>query len=125
MRVLVCGGRDFWDYAMLKRVLDELHTEFNFSVLIHGNASGADQFAGKWASRNAEPCVSLEVYPADWKRYDRSAGSIRNEQMLREGAPALVVAFPGGAGTAHMKRIARAAGIKVLEISSDGTITGK
>lgn len=53
------------------------------------------------------------------------AGSLRNQQMLDEGQPALVVAFPGGTGTENMKRIARSAGVRVLEISSDGTITGK
>jgi hypothetical protein len=37
--------------------------------------------------------------------------------MLREGKPDLVIAFPGGRGTAHMTRIALEAGLKVIEIA--------
>jgi YspA, cpYpsA-related SLOG family len=122
MRVLVCGGRDFMNYMALALALNELHKEFAFSELLHGDAPGADQFAGKWARSVKLP---VHAFPADWELHGRSAGSIRNERMLREGTPALVVAFPGGSGTAHMKRIARAAGVKVLEILADGTITGK
>jgi hypothetical protein len=53
---------------------------------------------------------------ADWAGLGRKAGPIRNEQMLSEGQPHLVVAFPGGRGTAHMVGIARAAGVEVIEI---------
>jgi hypothetical protein len=37
--------------------------------------------------------------------------------MLEEGKPDLVVAFPGGTGTANMVKQARAAGVEVLEVS--------
>jgi hypothetical protein len=51
------------------------------------------------------------------KAWAGKAGPIRKQQMLDEGKPDLVVAFPGGRGTAHMVRIARAAGIEVIEAS--------
>ena len=54
----------------------------------------------------------IELFPADWKVRGRAAGHIRNQQMLDEGRPHLVVAFPGGRGTADMVRRARAAGIE-------------
>jgi hypothetical protein len=38
MRVLVCGGRDFDDVGLMISVLDRLHTEKSFTVLIHGSA---------------------------------------------------------------------------------------
>jgi len=57
-----------------------------------------------------------EHSPAEWDKFGRRAGPLRNEQMLREGKPDVVVAFPGGRGTAHMVRIAKEAGIDVLEI---------
>ncbi len=122
MRVLVCGGRDFADFPMLSRVLDALHAEFAFSSLIHGGATGADQFSGRWARQCG---VKVTVFPANWKQYGLAAGAKRNQQMLDEGAPALVVAFPGGAGTRDMKQRARRAGVKVIEVSKDGTLTGK
>lgn len=110
MRVLVCGGRDYNDAKTVREVLDRLHKETPFSCVIHGAARGADTLAGLWAKRSEVP---VEAYTAAWSRYGRAAGMIRNEQMLREGRPDLVVAFPGGVGTAGMVRIARAAGVRV------------
>ena len=45
MRVLVCGGRDFDDAGLIISVLDRLHTEKSFTVLMHGNARGTDRIA--------------------------------------------------------------------------------
>ena len=84
------------------------------SVVIHGGARGADQLAGAWAK---ERQVSYKTYPAQWDRYGKSAGFRRNEQMLNEGNPDLIIAFPGGNGTAHMMRIARQRGYEVTEIA--------
>jgi hypothetical protein len=55
MRVLVCGGRDFDDAGLMINVLDRLHTEKFFTVLIHGNARGADRIADAWASCRGIP----------------------------------------------------------------------
>ena len=52
-------------------------------------------------------------YPAQWDVYGRRAGPIRNQEMIDEGKPDGVVAFPGGKGTADMVRRAEAAGLKV------------
>lgn len=57
------------------------------------------------------------MYPANWLKYGRMAGAMRNQQMLDEEEVDLVVAFPGGKGTADMVRRARAAGIEVREVS--------
>jgi hypothetical protein len=50
---------------------------------------------------------------ADWNTHGRAAGPIRNQRMLDEVKPELVVAFPGGRGTADMVRRAREAGVNV------------
>ena len=47
-------------------------------------------------------------------RNGRKAGPIRNQQMLDEGRPSLVVAFPGGRGMADMVRRARNAGVEAI-----------
>jgi len=79
--------------------------------------------AGDWAVERGVECLQ---YPADWEKLGRAAGPIRNEQMLREGKPDLVVAFPGARGTAHMVRIAREAGVRVIEIAADaGRLTDR
>jgi cephalosporin hydroxylase len=113
MRALVCGGRDFIDRDMLNAT-DRLHAERGFSLVNAGGGRGADTMAEEWAKTRGIPC---EVYRADWEGLGRTAGPIRNEQMLREGKPDLVVAFPGGRGTAHMARIAREAGVEVVEVT--------
>lgn len=114
MRVLVCGGRDYGNYDYLKTFLSALQVvEAPFSCIIHGAARGADTMAGTYARRHNIP---LEECPANWEVHGKSAGIIRNKQMLDEGKPDLVVAFPGGSGTAHMVKIAKAAGVRVIEI---------
>lgn len=113
MRVLVCGGREFTDWHRLCRELDAMHTQQPFTCLIHGAAKGADEMAGAWAaSRN----IQVAEFPADWETHRRAAGPIRNKQMLDEGKPQLVVAFPGGRGTANMVKQAVAAGLEVRKV---------
>lgn len=111
MRVLVCGGCDFTDQKVVNYCLDRIHAETPISLIIHGAARGADTLGGQWALFQN---IKIMTFPADWKRYGKSAGSIRNQQMLKESNPELVVAFPGGAGTAHMVSIARKANFAVL-----------
>ena len=85
------------------------------TVIICGGASGADTIAATGAKRIG---MKLEVFMADWVKYGRSAGPIRNKQMLDEGKPDLVLAFYDinkSKGTKHMVSIARAAGVRVKE----------
>ena len=110
MKLLVCGGRDFNDRDFLFKSLDQLHAEHHFSLLIHGGAKGADKLAGEWA---ADRGIEFKIFPADWDQYGRSAGMIRNRQMLNQ-KPDLVVAFSGGRGTQNMINISEAAGVNVI-----------
>jgi hypothetical protein len=110
MRVLVTGGRNFCDRAFLNKELDKLHFVHDFTTLVHGDANGVDRLAGAWAR---EWNIPVEVYPANWSLHGRSAGIIRNAEMLKT-KPALVVAFPGGRGTANMVMKSRQARIPVI-----------
>jgi hypothetical protein len=118
MRLIVCGGRDFYDKELLFSSLDDLmHAQERIrdpiKYLIHGNARGADALAHGWAVvRYIQPIM----VPALWNLFGAKAGAIRNENMLGLG-PDLVVAFPGGRGTAHMMKIATAANIQTLQIA--------
>jgi len=115
MRVLVCGGRRYHDEAALNRWLDRLHKQRGpFKTLISGNAPGADRLAEAWAAKRG---VAVQTFPANWKSHGRAAGPKRNAEMLKIGKPDLIIAFPGGTGTAHMVTIARQAGIDVKEVS--------
>ena len=101
--VAVTGGRDFlrdWSAQDCFNILSEAHRRSPIRVLIHGNARGLDKIAGAWA--NCTYGVIEYVFDADWNRYGAAAGPIRNGQMLREGKPDVVIAFPGNAGTRNM-----------------------
>lgn len=128
--MLVCGGRNFDNRDMFGRAMyehvakrSEFFTEDDNWLpsdihIIAGGASGADTMAIDWAVVNWSPFTE---YPADWAKHGKAAGAIRNQQMLDDGKPNLVLAFPGGRGTADMIRRARKAGVPVIEI--DGAQT--
>ena len=109
MRVLVCGGRDYLDRRRLYDALDGI----GISFLISGGAAGADNLAADWAVYRRVP---KKVFVAEWEVHGKAAGPIRNQRMLDEGRPDLVVAFPGGRGTADMVRRAQKAGIEVVRL---------
>jgi cysteine synthase len=118
MRVLVCGGRDYSDRAAVARALVPYRpakpaTEPSDTILILGGATGADAIAEEWADVWG---VRKRVFPANWKKHGKAAGPIRNQQMLDEGQPDIVIAFPGGRGTADMVSRARAKGVEVVVV---------
>src|SRR3954454_19716065 len=110
-RVLVCGGKDFYDRDGLYAALDGLHADHRFTVVIAGGSRGADTMAYDWAVWRG---IRTKVYKAQWERYGAAAGPLRNQRMLDDGHPDLVMAFPGGKGTAGMIALARQAGVKVI-----------
>lgn len=135
MKVLVCGGRDYGfrpkgcppesaraydarasrERFLLEETLHDLHkTRGPFVELINGAAPGADALALSWALANR---LTIRSFKPDWKRLGKAAGPIRNQLMI-EAKPDLVIAFPGGAGTADMVERARAAGVEVFEVGS-------
>lgn len=115
MRLLVAGGRDYRDHGYVAAVLDALHAAQPITVLIHGNARGADSLAHHWALVNH---IRPAPFPARWNLDGPGAGPIRNARMLREGRPDLAVCFPGGRGTADMKRQCLRAGVIALTVPS-------
>ena len=107
-RVLVCGSRDFTDYKVLAVCMWSLMPKP--TLIIHGNMRGVDKLAEQWAK---VANIRTMAYPADWGKHGRAAGPIRNALMLQESKPHLVVAFPGGRGTASMIALAEKAGVPV------------
>ncbi len=110
MRLLICGSRHWTDGALILRELSALK---GVEVVIEGVAPGADTFARKAAEQLSIPVLP---FPADWERYGRVAGPIRNQRMLDEGKPNLVLAFTDGlntsGGTADMVARARGVGLQ-------------
>ena len=92
-------GRDYTNKAVIRTTM-EAWLEAGDSI-IHGGAPGADMLAAEVAQ---ELGIPARAYPADWRKHGRAAGPIRNQLMLDDGKPDIVVAFPGGKGTADMIR---------------------
>lgn len=111
-RICVCGGRDYADKDRVFRALDNAVATFGMFELVHGGARGADSLAGEWA---AHVGATTHVFMADWNKHKRAAGPIRNREMIAFGFD-LLIAFPGGTGTADMMGATRKAGIPVYEI---------
>lgn len=103
--VLVCGGRDYQDRERVYEALDMLHKAHPITLVVTGGASGADALGRHWA---ASKKITTRTYPAEWKIHGKKAGPIRNQQMLDDAKPNVVLAFPGGRGTTDM--ITRAMG---------------
>lgn len=90
MRLLICGGRDLkLCTAEIQDAVWKLRHKENIQ-LIHGCAAGVDDAARRWAE---EWDHDIDPYPADWNKYGKAAGPIRNTQMLTEGKPDVVIAF--------------------------------
>lgn len=91
MRLLVFGSRR-WPFPGLvtndltSLYIDEPHVGPDPFKLITGGAEGVDSLAEEWAQNMN---VWSVVYPADWKKYGRSAGPIRNQEMLESENPTL------------------------------------
>jgi hypothetical protein len=116
MRVLVCGGRNYGNVTRVAQELDALARQSPLTI-IEGGATGADAIARAWWKHYGRG--ELITVKADWKRHGKAAGPIRNQQMLVCYMPDLVLAFPGGRGTADMVARAKAARVPVREINED------
>ena len=105
-KIIIAGGRDFMDYNLLKEKTNKILQEKKVThkiVIISGCARGADTLGLRYASENA---FDVEEYPADWDKYGKKAGYVRNVEMA-ENADALIAFCDGKSkGTKHMIDIA-------------------
>lgn len=108
MKLLVCGDRNWTNGAAIMRELKRMKPQ----LVIHGGARGADTLAGEAAKSLG---IKVKVFPAQWDKFQRAAGPIRNQQMLDEGKPNKVLAFHAdivsSKGTKDMLKRADRAGI--------------
>jgi hypothetical protein len=111
MKIIVCGSRYFANKAGVYAFLDGLE---GVAEVVHGGATGADQFAKEWADERGLPTQVFPVTPGEWRKWGRPAGPRRNARMAKAGAN-LLVAFKGGPGTANMVRTCEALGMRVIK----------
>lgn len=117
MHVVICGGRDYPPFGEAEwAFLEALHTATPFAEVLTGGAPGADRWADLWAQQRG---LDRLIFPANWSRYDTSAGPLRNRRMLGylerfRSSDIAVIAFPGGKGTRNCCAIAEAKEIRVI-----------
>ena len=94
-RIIVCGCRDFNDQSKIYNTLDEILTSYSDIEIISGHAKGVDTIAEHYAREHNYPC---RIFPADWNKYGKKAGPIRNSQMLKHALleTPIVIAFWNG-----------------------------
>ena len=116
-RIIIAGSRQFNDYEKMLKTLDELGIHLINTIdpieIISGHAPGADTLGERFAKAYDYP---LKIFPADWKKYGRAAGPIRNEQMAKYASEAdrgILIAFPIGEskGTRNMIKLAKQYGL--------------
>lgn len=105
-KIIIAGGRDFLDYNLLREKVNKILQEKRVThkiVIISGCARGADTLGLRYASENV---FDVEEYPAEWDKYGKKAGYMRNVEMA-ENANALIAFWDGKSkGTKHMIDIA-------------------
>ena len=125
---LFFGGRDFADIKLAHKTLDLmlLFDDRDFTI-VQGGATGADYIAKQWAIDHK---IDQVEFLADWKKYRKAAGPIRNKEMLAfllakrdDGYKVMYIAFPGGDGTANMQTQLNTAGIKGIIVNESGSRT--
>lgn len=108
MNVVIAGSRGFTDYKLLCETLDHLLPRDVPVVILSGTARGADQLGERYA---VDRGLAVHRFPANWKLHGKSAGFIRNEEMLRHADMAIFFWDDKSRGTAHA--ITTAAKLKV------------
>jgi predicted Rossmann-fold nucleotide-binding protein len=109
-RVLVCGGGDYQDWLAVAGTLRRARDSSPIGLIIHGCDPGAATLAVRWARVAGVPTSGFD---ADFRSHGPAAERLRNERMIVESKPDLVIAFPGGEGTADLVSRAKVAGVPV------------
>ena len=114
MRIIIAGGRDFKNAALLATTMAALLKGVEAVTIVSGGAKGADSL-GEWYASNRN--IPVTVFKADWDKYGKSAGYRRNEEMA-QNADALVAFWDGKSkGTKHMIDLAKKANLTTTIIS--------
>lgn len=110
-RVIIAGSRSFKDYAVLQTACDNLlakKKQTHHIVVVSGTAKGADTLGEQYASERG---YTVERFPADWQRYGKAAGPVRNRRMA-DNADALIAFWDGhSTGTKDMIMKAKKKGL--------------
>ena len=113
--LIIAGSRDFNDYNLLRDAVNYYLASRNLTevTIVSGKARGADTLGEQYAREKGFPVLE---FPADWNRYGKSSGHIRNRQM-GDISHGLVAFDMGTPGTKGMIDYAQSQGLNVLVIT--------
>jgi hypothetical protein len=106
--IAIVGSREGVPYQLVYELVEKLATKYNGNLtIVSGGARGVDRHAENAARRFRVPTL---IYNAEWEKYGKRAGFLRNEQIV--DASDEVYAFWNGEsrGTEHTINLARKAG---------------
>lgn len=121
MKVIIAGSRSIVDYAAVEGSMQHAVKAWGrISQIVSGTARGVDRLGEQWAAAHGIP---VKRFPADWNKYGKQAGYIRNVEMADYADACLVVWDGDSRGSMHMYRIAETKGLAVLlVVPSVGTV---
>lgn len=99
LKVIVAGTRTIQSFDLVNRIINESPYVYRFSELVSGMARGPDLLAVKWAK---ERHIPIKEFPADWEKFDKRAGFIRNEEMANYADALIAIRVNDSPGTTHM-----------------------
>ena len=109
MKCIIAGSRTITDKKLVLKAIED--SKIEITEIISGHANGVDKI-GEQISYDLG--IDLVIFPANWKKWGKSAGPIRNKKML-ERAEAAIIVHNCSSGSVHMAKIAREKGINVYE----------
>lgn len=115
MKLLVAGSRDYNNFANLEYVINQVRKQYNITSIISGCARGVDTLAIEYAQKYN---LKVEKFPADWNKFGRSAGYIRNKEMVKVADILVAVWKNRSPGTGHTIELARKKGIPRVIVES-------
>ena len=109
MKTIIAGSRNFYGYAVLEEMINVITWEI--TEVVSGGAKGVDKMGELWADDHNVPLIR---FPAEWDKYGKAAGYIRNKQMAEYADALIAIQLQGSKGTANMITLAREMGLKVI-----------
>lgn len=113
MNIAVVGSRDFYGYSILEEAVDKFikNNKIKSVTIISGGARGADSLAEMYAQKRG---YKIKIHEADWDKYGKRAGMMRNEQIIKDSRHILAFWDMESVGTSHTIRMGEEAGLNVI-----------
>ena len=104
MKLGIVGSRDFWDYNLAERIIDNFRNKFDVEKIVSGGAKGADSMGSQYAAKHR---IDIIIHHPNWDKYGRKAGFLRNKLIVDDSD--IVIAFWDGVshGTKHTINICK------------------